>query len=175
MFPALTDILFSNFLNGNFHKNRKNYIIQSLIIAFCLSLVLLVYRFFGGIVVASLGASSFILFITPHTNASKTRNLTGGYVFGSVSGIVFGLLHTEIAALGFAGAEYVLILICAAAAAAATFLMISTNLVHPPAAALALGLSSDPDCVRTAAAAVIGVILLCLIRKILKKHLKNLI
>ena len=175
MFLRFHKIIKSNVYDVKLRISYKNKLFQSMLIFICVSLVLLLYELFGGIIVASLGASGFIIFITPHTNGSRDQNILGGYVCGAVSGVLFGLLHSRINGLGFAGAEYVLIAVCAAAAAMTTFLMITTNLVHPPAAALALGLSADPDCVKTAAAALIGVTLLCAARRLLKKYLKDLI
>ena len=132
-------------------------------------------KFFGGITVASLGASSFILFVTPHTNASRTVNLIGGYVFGVISGTAFSFLYTMFNTLDFAGVDLVLSIVCASAAAVTTFLMVWMRKVHPPAAALALGLAADPKSAQVAAAAVISVAILCVIRHCLSKHLINLI
>ena len=158
-----------------FQKNYKNYIFQCLLLFVCESLILLLYSLFGGIIVASLGASGFIVFATPHMNGSRSRNLIGGYVCGAIAGILFGVLYNKISAFSFPGVDYVLIFVCAAASALATFLMVTTNFVHPPAAALALGLSAEPECIKIAIAAIIGVIILCTTRYILKKYLKNLI
>ena len=158
-----------------FQKNYKNYIFQCLILFVCESLILLLYSLFGGIIVASLGASGFILFVTPHTNGSRAQNLVGGYAFGAIAGILSNFLYVQVSGLSFVGVDYALIFICAAAPAFATFLMTTTSLVHPPAAALALGLSAEPKAIRIAIAAMIGVTILCLTRYILKKYLKNLI
>ena len=175
MFSTLKGVFFSNFAEERFQKNYKNYIFQSSLLFVCVSLVLLLDSLFGDIIVASLGASGFILFVTPHTNGSRSRNIIGGYFCGAVGGILFGLLHNQISGLHFFGVEYVLIFVCAAASALATFLMVITNFVHPPAAALALGLSAEPECIKIAMAAIIGVTILCTTRYILKKYLKNLI
>ena len=153
----------------------KARIFQSLLLFACVSLILLLYSQFGGIIVASLGASGFILFVTPHTNSSQTRNLIGGYACGAIMGILSNILYGQISGLSFSGVDYALIFICAAAPALATFLMTTTNFIHPPAAALALGLSVEPKAMKIAIAAMIGVTILCLTRSILKKYLKNLV
>ena len=175
MFSKLNEITFSSFVNKNFQKNYKNYVFQSSLLFICVSFVLLLHSLFGGIIVASLGASSFILFVTPHTNSSRARNIIGGYVCGAVSGILFSFLHNQISGFSFSGVDFALIFICAAASALTAFLMVATNLVHPPAAALALGLSAEPECLKTALAAIIGVIILSAARHMLKKYLKDLI
>ena len=153
----------------------KARVFQCLLLFACVSLILSLYSFFGAIIVASLGASGFILFVTPHTNGSRAVNLIGGYVCGAIAGISLSLLHGQISGLSFSGVDYALVLVCAAASALTTFLMVTTNFVHPPAAALALGLAADPKCIKTAIAAMAGVIILCAARRILKKYLKNLV
>jgi CBS-domain-containing membrane protein len=168
-------MVFPKFADGKLQGKYKNYIFQSLLTFVCMSFVLLLYKLLGGIIVASIGASSFILFVTPHTNGSRAKNIVGGYICGAVSGMVFGLLHNYISGFSFFGAHYALIFICAASSAVTTFLMISTKLVHPPAAALALGLSADPNCIMTAMAAVGGVTILCAARRLLGNYLKDLI
>jgi len=158
-----------------FRENYKNYLLLSFLILVSIGLVLLLHELLGGIIVASLGASSFILFVRPHASSTCTRNIAGSYVCASVVGILFSLLHDRLFVLDFAGVDYALVVVCAAAAAVTAFLMVAANLVHPPAAALAVGLSADSDCLRTAAVAIIGVVIFCVIRRVLKKHLKNLI
>lgn len=140
-----------------------------------LSVILMLYELLGGVIVASLGASSCILFLTPHTKASQAKNLVGGYLFASISGVAFSTLHSALHAVQFVEIDVILIVVCASAAAITTFLMVMTRLVHPPSAALALGLAADPHCLRTAAAALIGIAILCVIRRILGKYMRNLI
>ena len=153
----------------------KARMLQSLLLFVCMSLVLFLYSSFGGKIVASLGASGFILFVAPHANNSQARNLVGGYICGSIAGILTSLLYGQVSEINFFGVDYILVFICATAPALATLLMTTTALIHPPAAALALGLSVEPNAINTAIAALIGVIFLCLIRFMLKKYLKNLI
>ena len=153
----------------------KARIFQSLLLFACVSFILLLYSLFGGIIVASLGASGFILFVTPHTNSSRAKYIVGGYACGAIAGILFNFLYGQVSQLSFYGVDYALIFICAAAPACATFLMTTTNLVHPPAAALALGLSAEPNAIKITIGAMSGVMMLCLSRYILKKYLKNLI
>jgi len=137
---------------------------------------MMLYEFFSGhvIFVASLGGSAFNLFIFPHAKGSHSRFVIGGYICGSVAGAAFKFLYNFVSGLEFAGTDYVLVLICAAAAAVATFLMVTFKMLHAPAVAMAMGLVKDPDCIRTAAAAIIGVTILCLCRHYLAKYLRDL-
>lgn len=175
MLSNIKNFIRMHLFDKKFRKDYKHYILQSLLIFTCICLALSLGRFFDDIIVASLGASSFILFITPHTNSSRPRYVIGGYICGSFSGTIFHFLYAFLSHSNFVGKEYVLIVLCAAAVAVAAFIMVITNTEHPPAAALALGLSADPRCLKTAMAAITSIIVLCMIKQLIKKHLKNLI
>jgi CBS-domain-containing membrane protein len=171
----IKDFLSSQIPGGNKQVEGKYIFFQCLLVVISLGLFLMLLEFFGGIIVASLGASSFILFATPHTNSSKAANLIGSYIFGAFSGIIFSFLHSYLLSLDYEAVHVIMIFACSCAAALTTFLMVKTGLVHPPAAALAVGLSVDPRCLQTGAAAVAGVIILCSVRYLLRNHVKNLV
>ena len=160
---------------SKFKKNYVNYLLQSFLVFVCIALLLMLYKLFGGIIVASLGASSLILFVSPHSKSAKTKNVVGGYICGIIIGVLCSFIYYKFLGLNFEELNYILIFLCAAAAAIATFLMVSTNLVHAPAVSLAIGLSIDPECLQLAFAALIGIVILCVIRNLLKDHIKNLV
>jgi small-conductance mechanosensitive channel len=157
------------------HPPTRYVVLQSFILLVALGVIIMFDDFFGKIIVASLGASSFILFATPLTKSSRSVVLIGSYIFGASSGILFNLLHANIPSLDSEQIRYALVLACACAAAVATFLMAKAGFAHPPAAALAIGVTSGINPVQTGIAAVLSVLLLCVIRNILKKHLRNLV
>lgn len=175
MISRLKNFISTNFVDKDFRVNYKYYIFQSSLIFICIFLILLLCNFFNVIIVASLGASSFILFAIPHTNNARVKYVIGGYFWGLILGSLFNFLYYKISSLNFAGIEYALMAVCAASVAVTMFFMVITNLSHPPAAALALGLSTDSECFKTTVSAIIGVIIICTVRQILKKYLKNLI
>ena len=175
MLSVIKEILSESIADRRVRKNLKSDIFQSLLTLVCVFIALLLHQLFGGFIVASLGASSFIIFLTPHTKSSRARCVIGGYLLGAVAGILFSLLHGYIAGLDFYAIDYILILICAASAAMTALLMITTGFVHPPAAALAIGLTVDHDWGKSAPAAILGVIVLCVARRLLKNRIKNLV
>ena len=175
MLSVFKDIFSESIADRKIRKNIKSYIFQSLLTFICVGLALMLHELFGGFIVASLGASSFIVFITPHTNSSRPRNVIGGYISGAVAGILLSLLHEHILGFEYNGLNYTLVLVCAAASALTTLLMVTTGLVHPPAAALAIGLAADKHGLVAAVAALLSVIILCAARWALRKHIKNLI
>jgi CBS-domain-containing membrane protein len=175
MFSKLGKAVSEHISGGKAKGNGKYIVLQCALVFVSLSLILALYELLGGIIVASLGASSFILFVTPHTNSSKSINLIGGYICGSISGVTFGLLHGVFNMLDFEKMHAALIIGCAAAAAGAMLLMVLAAVPHPPAAALAIGLASSPQSPLMAFAAIIGVVIICVVRYLLRKRLKNLI
>ena len=175
MFSVIKGILSESIADRKLRKDFKSCIFQSFLTFICVGIALVLHELFGGFIVASLGASSFIIFITPHTNSSRNRNILGSYTCGAVAGMLFSFLHKYFLVFSFGRLDYTQLLVCAAAAALTTLLMVTTGFVHPPAAALALGLANDPECLKTAPAALLGAIVLCTARWILRKHIKNLI
>ena len=154
---------------------NKHIVKQCAMIFVALCIILMLHGLLGGIIVASLGASSCILFLTPHKKASQTKNLIGGYSLAAISGIAFSMVHSALYTINISELDVILIVVCAFAAAVTTLLMVMTRLVHPPSAALALGLAADPHCLRTAVAALAGIVILCVIRRLLGKYMRNLI
>lgn len=175
MLSIFKDLFSDSIANKKNHKKIKSYVFQSLLTFICVGLALMLHNLFGGFIVASLGASSFIVFITPHTNSSRPRNVIGGYICGAFAGILFSLLHEHVLGLDYNGLDYALVIVCAAASAVTTFLMVTTGLVHPPAAALAIGLAAENHGLKAALAAIISVLILCAARRLLRKYLKNLV
>lgn len=120
-------------------KNLKghifHYIAQCLIATLALAVVLLSLDvFMNTAVVASIGATSFIIFTMPRTKRAGAYYVLGGYAVGTIVGVAFnqiipmssGLLYQLLAAL---------------AVGVSMFIMVITNTEHPPAAALALGIA----------------------------------
>jgi CBS-domain-containing membrane protein len=175
MFAKLKALIREQISGGKAKGNGKHIALQCALVFASLSGILALYELLDGVIVASLGASSFILFVTPHTNSSKSINLIGGYICGSLSGVSFSFLHNAFNMFDYEGMHFALIIGCASAAAVAMLLMVLAGVPHPPAAALAIGLAADPRSPVMAFAALIGVTILCIIRNSLKKYVKNLI
>ena len=147
---------------------------QCIILFFALSILLMFYEVLGSVTVASLGASGFIIFVMPHKQVSKASNMVFAYIFGSVVGIVFGIVYGIILPTESLWLPIILTVFRCLTVAVTVFLMVWTGYAHPPAAALTLGLVSDPSRIITAAIAIIGTLVLCLIRKCLSKHMRDL-
>jgi CBS-domain-containing membrane protein len=135
-----------HFIDKSFIRAPKKYIIQSLVAVLIVGLIL----FFWGslthaVIVAGLGASSFIVFAMPHSIASQPRRLIGGHIIGMACGTVahFGLLAGPLGALTGSW-EHMPWIAAAVAVGLSIFLMPITDTEHPPAASSALGIAIDP-------------------------------
>lgn len=165
-----------NFLDEGFKKHKKQFILQSLMAVGVVSMVLLFLDLLAdGIVVASIGASSTIAFGNPHDKTASPRYLIGGYTFGVISGgfcclVAFGL---DQLVPGF-NSGIVMALLGAFSVGLTMFLMVITNTEHPPSSALALGLVLNGFSVLSAAVAIIGITLISLTQRLLKKHMLDL-
>ncbi|HPF16236.1 MAG TPA: HPP family protein [Thermotogota bacterium] len=165
-----------NILDCKFRGHKKEYILQSLITVGIVAVVLLFLDLLAdGIVVASIGASSTIAFGNPHDKTAGPRYLIGGYMFGVISGaacagLVF-LIHELFPGVN---SDTTMALLGAFSVGLTMFLMVITNTEHPPASALALGLTLDGFCPTAASVAIIGISSISLIQRLLKKHLVDL-
>ena len=98
--------------------------------------------FEAGLVVTSLIASVFIVFIFPTSPAAQSRNLVGGHFISAAVGFFFYFINTQLQ-----GADPIFIytiLFCGAAVFLSTLLMALFGYEHPPAAAFAAGLVLAP-------------------------------
>ncbi|WNY23872.1 hypothetical protein MmiHf6_11950 [Methanimicrococcus hongohii] len=119
-------------------------LIQSTLAAGFVSIFFLMMEFFeNGLVVTSLIASVFIVFIFPTSPAAQSRNLVGGHFISAAVGFLcFYANHW------FQGADLVFaytILFCGLAVFLSTLLMALFGFEHPPAAAFAAGLVLAPS------------------------------
>jgi len=129
-------------------------------------------------VIASLGASTFIVFVLPQTESSRARFLIGGYVVGIVVGSACHWLSRIVQLPDQIGLVPNIpgVVFGAGAVALATFLMVVTNTEHPPAAGVALGFVFLEQWYWLAPVAVlIGIVVLSLVRHVLRNSLRNLL
>lgn len=164
-------------IDPKFKKNMLQYILQCIFAMIIIFILLFIIDTISNMtVIASLGASTFIALTMPHTNSSRSRYLIGGYAIGIICGVLMsyinsGLILINVNVLGRSPH----IITCALAVGLAIFLMTATNLEHPPAAALAMGLVVDTNVLITAFAAFISIIIISCIKTLLIKWLKNLL
>ena len=154
-----------------FSGNKLRYFLQCLLATVSAVLVLLVLDTMANkVVMASLGASCFIAFCVPHKKASSPRFMVGGYIVGIAAGTLcywldsMSFLHNH-SDVVFGGL----------AIGIAMFVMVVTNTEHPPAASLALGLVLGEWQVLTLVVTLVEIVMLCVIKRLLKPILIDLL
>lgn len=156
-------------LDPGFSGQRTKYVLQSLMalgVVFVMSLFIDVVL--QTTIIASVGATVFIVFTMPHTLRSSGRYTIGGYTIGiAVGSIMFYLMDTD--------SILTKNLVIAAAVGLAIFLMVITNTEHPPAAALAMGIVVEGIDIQTILAIYSCMIIILIFKRILKKWLINLV
>ena len=81
------------FFDEDFLNHPGQYLVQSALAGVTLWLAIIMLDLATkGIIIASLGATMFILFATPHRKSSQGRYVVGGYVMAGIIGLVIGLL-----------------------------------------------------------------------------------
>jgi CBS-domain-containing membrane protein len=163
-------------IDKSFKKAPKNYIRQSLLAALVVAIILLFFRMLGGfVIIAALGASTFIVFAMPDSITAEPRRLIGGHTVGLLSGALgylvflsgrFGQLTTNY--------EFIFILAGALSVGLAIFLMTITDTEHPPAATTALGIIANGWSYKVAIFVLLSALCLALARRLLRPHLKDL-
>ena len=70
----------------------KNYLWQSLLAAVSMFLVLVLLSLQRAVIVASVGATAFIVFMKPGNPFAAPRNVIGGHLVGLAAGLIFALI-----------------------------------------------------------------------------------
>lgn len=164
-------------IDPQFRRQPRRYFVQGGLATIAMfAVLLLVDSFSDAAVAAGLGASVFIIFVHPTSKSAAPRALLGGHFLALLVGSVFSLVlfaPPVSAILEEVGALRDLAL--AASVGAMIVLMAITDTEHPPAAGTVLGMSTrvfDPSIF----AIIIGaVILLAVIKRVLRRYLRDLI
>ncbi|MFC1957099.1 HPP family protein [Chloroflexota bacterium] len=163
-------------IDKSFKKAPKSYIRQSLLAASVVAIILIFFRTLGGLViVAALGASTFIVFAMPDSITAEPRRLIGGHAVGLLSGVLCHLVFLS-GHLGklTANQDVLFILAGALSMGLAIFLMTITDTEHPPAATTAIGVIVGGRSYKVALFVLLSALCLALARRLLRPHLKDL-
>lgn len=160
-----------------FQTFKTRYILQCVLTACAVCVVLLILNTMSDtVIVAALGASSFVVFTMPGVQASRPRFLIGGYIVGTL----VGCLCHRVATLPFftqllLDHGCVRVIFGAVAVGLAMFLMVITDTEHPPAAGLALGFVLNEWDHFTVIVVIVGIISLSAMKLLLRPVLINLL
>ncbi|MEW6571660.1 MAG: HPP family protein [Nitrospirota bacterium] len=144
----------------------KNYVLQSLFATLTVFIVLIFLSLQNAVIIASIGATAFIVFAMPKYITAKPRNVIGGHLIGLISGSLCDLIPHPF--LWHSIALY------AFAVGLSMFVMVVTDTEHPPAAATALGFAISGFSLNTALALISSIIVLSSVHHFFKRYLKDL-
>ena len=167
---SLLPRIFDPKLKGNLH----GYILQASLAAGALAVILVVQDVASGgaisrgILVAALGSTAFILFMTPHTDRARPRRVIGGHLIALATGATLGALA------GSAGGELHLGIEAALAVGLSMFFMAATDTEHPPAAGTAMAVSASSFTWMLPLMFISSVLLLVAAHHLLRRRLRNL-
>jgi len=162
------------FLDKKFRSRKLRYVAQCLLaglVVFVLLMILDAVK--NSAVIASLGASAFIVFTMPHQRRARSRLLIGGYVMGVLSAHLGYLPLWR----GWVNPESAMVVAVFAGLAVglAIFLMVVFDFEHPPAAGVALGLVLNRCDPWITLVVLAGILVLAVSRILLKRVMIDLL
>ena len=163
------------FLDTGLRHHVLRYIWQSLAAGAVIFLVLMLLDAVQQTaIIASLGASAFIVFAAPNSYSAEPRAVLGGYAVGTACGML-GMV--AVSTLTSGGSEWTAWRAVAGAAAVAVslFVMTVTDTEHPPASGLALAFLLNPWDMATVAVVLGAAGILTLAGRLLKRWLLDLV
>jgi CBS-domain-containing membrane protein len=154
-------------MGTEFRTHWKYYTLQSLLATVSIGLVLFFLTLENAVVVASIGASTFIVFAMPKSITSEPRNLIGGHMIGLINGSLFALIPHSTPVLS--------IIVYALAVGVSIFIMVVVDMEHPPASGTTLGVAIAGFSWSVAIALITAVIVLTLIHRLFKSRIRDLV
>lgn len=145
----------------------KHYVFQSFFATLTMFIVLLFFNLQHVVIIASIGATTFIIFAMPNYITAKPRNVIGGHLIGLFSGSLCALIPHSLFIYS--------ILIYSLAVGISIFLMVVIDMEHPPASGTALSVAITGFSLSTAIFIIVSVLVLSLIHHFFKPYLKDLI
>ena len=172
----LEDYLMMNIFDKKVKKNLGRYLFQcGLATATILLILIFLDILTHTAIIATLGATAFIVFTMPKAYSSGPRPLFGGYLIGICVGCLFSFLTNSILKVPIIFTQITAdILFGALAVGVAIFLMAITNTEHAPAAGMALGLVLNEWDYLTIAFIFAAVMLMAGLKEFLKSILIDL-
>lgn len=144
----------------------KNYVFQSFFATLAMFIVLLFLNLQHVVIIASIGATTFIIFAMPNYITAKPRNVIGGHLVGLLSGSLCALIpHPSF---------LYSILVYSLAVGLSIFVMVVIDTEHPPASGTALSIAITGFSLSTAIFVIISITILSLIHHSFKPYLRDL-
>ncbi len=160
-------------IDKKFRDNKAHYILQCLMATSAVVMILFAMNsMFREVMLASFGATAFLVFAMPHLRTSQERSVLGGYIIGIILGVIF--YHIAAYIYGVCEYRWVFSVLGGVAVGFSLLFMTMTNSEHPPAAGLALGLVLQGYHWTSLAIIFASVVILMTVKRLLKNWLINL-
>ena len=145
----------------------KNYLYQSFLATVVVFLVLLLLTMENVVVIASIGATAFIVFTMPKNITTRPRRIIGGHFISLFTGsLCFLIPHSSTLATVITLSLAVGISIC---------LMVALDLERPPTSGTALGVALTGFSTDIFLAVLTNPIILSLAHHFAKRYIRNLV
>jgi CBS-domain-containing membrane protein len=164
-------------LDKKFRSNIHRYLFQCSLATLIIFITLLFLNVLEETaIIASLGATTFIIFTMPTAYSSRTRPLVGGYLVGVAVGMAcYYIMTSQLFNSIFISNNISVAVFGAIAVGLAIFIMVAIDAEHAPAAGIALVLILNEWQFKTIIFILATVIIMALLKKILKPILIDLI
>lgn len=144
----------------------KNYIFQSLLATLTTFIVLSLLSIEHAVIIASIGATAFIVFAMPKSITAKPRSVIGGHLVGLLSGSLCALIpHPSFLQS---------VIVYSLAVGLSIFVMVIVDMEHPPASGTALGVAIMGPSPGVMIAVITSAVTLSLVHRFLRPFLKDL-
>jgi len=153
-------------IRREFRRLWKNYLYQSLLATVVVFIVLLLLTAEHAVVIASIGATAFIVFTMPRNITAEPRRVIGGHLIGLFSGSLCALIPQP--------SIFPSIIAYSLAVGISIFLMVALDAEHPPAGGTALGIAITGFSPNVAIAVLTSSVVLSLAHHFFKSFLKDL-
>lgn len=154
-----------------FRMYWRHYVFQSIAATLTIfTLLLLVSIQEKPVIIASIGATTFIVFAMPGYITAQPRNLIGGHIVGMLCG--FGASNIPLEQ--FLPYQFSHALLLALAVGISIFIMVVTDTEHPPAAGTALGVAIAGFSLKITLTILISIAFLASVHALFKHKLRDL-
>ena len=144
----------------------SDVLLQSLLASLTIFVIFILVSLEHALLVASMGATAFIVFASPKSEAARPKNVLGGHLIGLLSGAPFSLIPHEFL-LAFA-------LACSAAVGLSVLLMVLAKAHHPPASGTALATAVSGISLGLVLGVLLSSLVMCLAHLLLGRKLRDL-
>ncbi len=148
----------------------KYYVFQSLLASISIYLVLVIMNTDEAVIIASLGATAFVVFALPDKFTAKPRGVIGGHIIGLLCGLL-GAWLLQILPANYNPIENA---VYAFSVGLSIFIMVISDTEHPPAAGTALGVAIKGFNIYVIGGVLLFAVLFSIIRWLLRNRLRDL-